>query len=432
MAWQYTPSRPGSEYDTGAALQQENRTCVLLLDSILVRFHRNRHPREINSTDVSSFLTFLAVKRRVSASTQNQALNAIVFLYRRVLEVPLDDIENVIRTKQSRRIPVVMSREKIRQVFRFIQQPYLLMAGLMYGSGLRVMKTLRLRIKDIDFDRRVILVRAGKGNKDRVTILPDTLEPDIKNAIARAGTLHKRDIAEGFGEVKTPYALAKKYPGEARSLHWRFLFAADRRSRDPVSGDIKRHHIFETSIQRAVKHAVVQAQIGKPASCHTFLKMVMTYAQYRNSSGTMMLRQPRSILTLSNAAEMLCAVLCKHWGRCQPVFCASASSTLSSGTQDPQLVPAFSASPICSTLVRFCVCIASTSVLMPTLKQAHTICPASFCPTAGLPMSRLVRAATSSGPCSNSLDNQSREGRSIPGPMKMQLSSWPSTNLAAR
>lgn len=242
-----------------------------------IRYHRNRHPAKMSSQEVSAFLTFLAVNRRVSASTQNQALNAIVFLYRRVLEMPLDDIENVIRAKRSRRIPVVMSRAEIRQVFRFLQQPYLLMAGLMYGSGLRVMETLRLRIKDIDMERLVILVRAGKGNKDRVTILPDNLVPDIKHAIARVELLHRRDLAEGFGDVQMPYALDRKYPGEASSLHWQFLFAADRRSRDPVSGGIKRHHVFETSIQRAVKHAVVQAQIGKPASCHTFRHSFATH-----------------------------------------------------------------------------------------------------------------------------------------------------------
>lgn len=242
-----------------------------------IRYHRNRHPSTMNCSEVSSFLTFLAVNRKVSASTQNQALNAIVFLYRRVLETPLDNIENVIRAKRSRRIPVVMSREEIRQVFRFLQQPYLLMAGLMYGSGLRLMETLRLRIKDIDMEHRAILVRAGKGNKDRVTILPDTLVPDIKHAIARVELLHRRDIAEGFGEVQMPYALDRKYPGEARSLHWQFLFAADRRSRDPVSEGIKRHHVFETSIQRAVKHAVGQAHIGKPASCHTFRHSFATH-----------------------------------------------------------------------------------------------------------------------------------------------------------
>lgn len=242
-----------------------------------IRFHHNRHPSELGSRDISSFLTFLAVKRHVSASTQNQALNAIVFLYRKVLDITLDDIESVIRAKPRRRLPVVLSREEIRRIFNFMQQPYLLMACLMYGSGLRLMETLRLRIKDIDFDRRTIMVRSGKGDKDRVTMLPDTLEADIRDAIKRVDALHKRDIAEGFGEVHMPYALAKKYPAQARSLHWQFLFAADRRATDPVSGGIKRHHIFESTVQRSVKHAVYQANIRKPASCHTFRHSFATH-----------------------------------------------------------------------------------------------------------------------------------------------------------
>lgn len=242
-----------------------------------IRFHKNRHPRDLGHRDVSSFLTFLAVNRKVSASTQNQALNAILFLYRKVLDIALDDIDNVIRARPGKRLPVVLSREEIRRIFNFMQQPYLLMASLMYGSGLRLMGTLRLRIKDIDMDRRVIMVRAGKGNKDRVTILPDTLEADIADAIRRVEALHQRDLAEGYGEVHMPYALAKKYPAQARSLHWQFLFAADRRSTDPVSGGIKRHHIFESTVQRSVKHAVYQANIRKPASCHTFRHSFATH-----------------------------------------------------------------------------------------------------------------------------------------------------------
>ena len=242
-----------------------------------IRFHNNSHPRDLGARDVSVFLTFLAVNRKVSASTQNQALNAILFLYRKVLDITLDNIDSVIRAKPGKRLPVVLSRDEIRRIFNYMQQPYLLMACLMYGSGLRLMETLRLRIKDIDLDRRAILVRAAKGNKERVTILPDALEADILHTVKRVEALHQRDIAEGFGEVQMPYALAKKYPAQARSLHWQFLFAADRRSRDPVSGDIKRHHVFESTIQRSIKHAVYQANIRKPASCHTFRHSFATH-----------------------------------------------------------------------------------------------------------------------------------------------------------
>ena len=206
----------------------------------------------------------------MAASTQNQALNAIVFLYNRVLQQPLEHIDNVICAKRSRRIPVVFTRAEVQALFRHLKQPYLLMSGLMYGSGLRVMEMLRLRFKDIDFKRKAVLVRAGKGNKDRVTILPDNLIDDVQHAMARVAAIHRQDLAEGYGEVQMPYALARKYPNEAKSLHWQFLFGAVHRSTDPVSRKEMRHHIFETSIQRAVKAAMHQAGIHKPASCHPF------------------------------------------------------------------------------------------------------------------------------------------------------------------
>ncbi|MGD2141681.1 MAG: tyrosine-type recombinase/integrase, partial [Burkholderiales bacterium] len=198
--------------------------------------------------------------------------NAIVFLYRRVLDIQLESIENVIRAKRSRRIPVVFTRGEVRAILDNLRQPYRLMVALMYGSGLRMMETLRLRIKDIDFERRVILVRAGKGDKDRVTILPDNLVTDIERAMRRVARLHELDLEEGFGEVQMPYALARKYPGQANSLHWQFLFAADRRSTDPVSGKERRHHIYESTLQRAVRNAVRQAGIQKHGPCHTFRK----------------------------------------------------------------------------------------------------------------------------------------------------------------
>jgi integron integrase len=242
-----------------------------------IRFHGCHHPAELTANHVSQFLTFLAVHRNVAAATQNQALNAVVFLYNKVLQQPLENIDNVIRAKRSRRIPVVFTRAEVQLLLRHLRQPYRLMAGLMYGSGLRVMEMLRLRLKDVDFERRAILVRAGKGNKDRVTILPDNLIEDIQHAMARVSAIHTQDLAEGYGEVQMPYALARKYPGEARSLHWQFLFAAAHRSRDPVSKKEMRHHIFETSIQRAVKASMHEAGIHKAASCHTFRHSFATH-----------------------------------------------------------------------------------------------------------------------------------------------------------
>jgi integron integrase len=242
-----------------------------------IRFHHCRHPAGLGAKDIKAFLTWLAVNRHVSASTQNQAFNAILFLYNKVLEIRLERIEDVVRAKESRRIPVVFSRSEVAAILSGMKQPYRLMAGLMYGSGLRVMETLRLRLKDIDFDRLVILVRQGKGNKDRVTILPEKLIPDIKRAIERVQALHQQDLSEGFGEVQMPYALARKYPKQASSLHWQFLFAADQRSTDPVSGREMRHHVYETTIRRAVKDAMHEACIRKHGNCHTFRHSFATH-----------------------------------------------------------------------------------------------------------------------------------------------------------
>jgi len=242
-----------------------------------IRFHKYKHPSDMGAPEISQYLTWLAVERQVSASTQNQAFNAIVFLYRKVLDIQLEHIDNVIRAKKSRRIPVVFSRHEVAAILENARQPYRLMIALMYGSGLRMMEVLRLRLKDIDFDRLVILVRQGKGNRDRVTILPEKLVPDIQHAMERVHKLHELDVVEGYGEVQMPYALARKYPSQANGLHWQFLFAANKRSVDPISSREKRHHIFETTLQRAVKHAMLEAGIQKHASCHTFRHSFATH-----------------------------------------------------------------------------------------------------------------------------------------------------------
>jgi integron integrase len=242
-----------------------------------IRFHGCHHPAELTAEHVSQFLTFLAVHRNVAAATQNQAFNAIAFLYNRVLRKPLEHIDNVIRAKRSRRIPVVFTHSEVQLLFRNLKQPYLLMAGLMYGSGLRVMEMLRLRLKEIDFEHKAVLVRSGKGNKDRVTILPDNLVENIQYAMDRVAAIHRQDLAEGYGEVQMPYALARKYPNDAKSLHWQFLFAAAHRATDPVSKKEMRHHIYETSIQRAVKSAMHRSGIHKRASCHTFRHSFATH-----------------------------------------------------------------------------------------------------------------------------------------------------------
>ena len=242
-----------------------------------IRYHRLRHPTDMGAQEISQFLTWLAVERRVSAATQNQAFNAIVFLYRKVLDIQLDHIDNVVRARHSRRIPVVFTRHEVHAILGCLRQPYRLMVALMYGSGLRLMETLRLRLKDIDFDRQVLLVRESKGNKDRATILPEALIPDIQRSIRRVGKLHELDLEEGYGEVQMPWALARKYPAQASSLHWQFLFAANQRSRDPVSGKERRHHVYESTLQRAVKDAMRGANILKQGSCHTFRHSFATH-----------------------------------------------------------------------------------------------------------------------------------------------------------
>ena len=242
-----------------------------------IRYFRYRHPKDMGAREISYFLTFLATERHVAASTQNQAFNALLFLYRKVLERPLDSIENVVRAKSGRRLPVVYSRAEVQAILRGLEQPYRLMACLMYGSGLRVMETLRLRIKDIDFEHKIIIVRSGKGDKDRITLLPEPSIADIQRRIEYVRTIHLQDLEEGFGEVEMPYALARKYPAEAKSLGWQYLFMAEQRSVDPRSGREGRHHFFASTIRRAVKRARMVAGISKMGSCHTFRHSFATH-----------------------------------------------------------------------------------------------------------------------------------------------------------
>lgn len=242
-----------------------------------IRFHHYRHPAEMSAVEVSEFLSFLAVNRKVSASTQNQAFNALLFLYQQVLERPFGDVNGVVRAKQSRRIPVVFTRQEIRAILCRLDQPYHLIVSLLYGSGLRLMEALRLRLKDVDLNRLAIVVRSGKGGKDRITIIPEPLVPDLRRAMERVQAFHQQDLADGYGEVQMPYALARKYPAEAKSLHWQFLFAAARLSVDPISGQRRRHHLYETSVQRAVKQAIRGAGVHKKGSCHTFRHSFATH-----------------------------------------------------------------------------------------------------------------------------------------------------------
>lgn len=242
-----------------------------------ILFHRKRHPAEMGESEVAMFLTHLAVERRVSASTQNQALNALLFLYKQVLNRDIGLIQGVTRAKRSQRLPAVLTREEVQSVLTRMSGREWLMAGLMYGAGLRVTECLRLRIKDVDFGFRQILVRDGKGKKDRAVPLPQAMAEPLRTQIEAVSRIHAGDIADGFGEVSLPYAIDRKYPHAARELGWWYLFPALHRSRDPYSGRVKRHHLDESVIQRAVRQAVVASGIRKPASCHAFRHSFATH-----------------------------------------------------------------------------------------------------------------------------------------------------------
>jgi integron integrase len=244
-------------------------------------FHGKQHPDTMGAEEIRQFLTHLAVERDVAAATQNQAFSALLFLYRVVLNRELPWIDGIERPKRPARVPVVLTPDEARTVLAAMHGTTRLMAQLLYGCGLRVMECVRLRIKDIDFGYLQITVRDAKGGHDRVTMLPVSLVEPLRRQIVKRGLMHEEDLAAGFGAVYLPGALARKYPNAARELGWQYLFAASNRSADPrdksgATAD-QRHHISETLLQRAVKTAVRQTGITKPASCHTFRHSFATH-----------------------------------------------------------------------------------------------------------------------------------------------------------
>jgi integron integrase len=242
-----------------------------------IRFHGNRHPAEMGDEQVAAFLSHLAVDLRVAASTQNQALNALLFLYKVVLGRPLGNLHGLVHAKRPERLPVVLTTDEVARLLECIDDAHWLPACLMYGSGLRLMETVRLRVKDIDFEHRAIVVREGKGGADRVVTLADELIVPLKRHLQSVRLVHERDLAAGFGDVYLPHALARKYPDAGRRWAWQYVFPARRRSVDPRSGIERRHHIDESALQKAVKLAVRKAKIDKPASCHTLRHSFATH-----------------------------------------------------------------------------------------------------------------------------------------------------------
>jgi len=241
-----------------------------------IRFHGRRHPAELGAAEINAYLTWLAVEKGVAASTQTQALAALLFLYRSVLGIDVDTQGPLIRAKPSRRLPVVLTRDEVAAVLGKMNGPSSLVAALLYGSGLRLMEALQLRVKDVDLARGELLVRCGKGDEDRVTMLPQALRPALREQMARALSLHRRDVAEGWGDVQLPGGLAVKYPNAPREPGWQWVFPQPTRWRNS-QGQEGRHHLHETVVQKAVHEAVRHAGIRKHASCHTFRHSFATH-----------------------------------------------------------------------------------------------------------------------------------------------------------
>lgn len=251
----------------GLAYKTENT--YLLWIRRFIFFNNKRHPNELGETEVSNFLSHLSLDRSVSVNTQKTALNAIVFLYRHVVQNPLGELTHQYATR-TRHIPVVFTHNEALSIIQQLRMPYRLIAELMYGSGLRISEAIKLRVQDLDFGMNVLIVRNGKGNKDRVTLLPETAIDSLRLQVRFVNNQHQQDLLDGFGEVYLPNALARKYPSAPTQSGWQYVFPAARVAKDPRSGITRRHHIMDSTVQRRVKKAIRQVGIVKKCGSHTF------------------------------------------------------------------------------------------------------------------------------------------------------------------
>jgi integron integrase len=270
-----------------------------------ILFHGKRHPATLGAVEVEAFLSDLAVTYRVAASTQNQAKSALLFLYKEVLDVELPWLGRVESARTSHRLPVVLTPDEVAKVLGGLHGTHALIGRLLYGTGMRVMEGMRLRVKDVDFARGEILIRDGKGLKDRVTVLPRSIVPQLRRQLDLAHDLHVKDLAAGYGAVWLPFALARKYRPTAREWGWQYVFPAEERSRDPCSGTIRRHHLSDQAFQRAMRQAVRDAGIAKPATPHTL----------RHSFATHLLESGydiRTVQELLGHADVSTTMICTH------------------------------------------------------------------------------------------------------------------------
>lgn len=241
-----------------------------------ILYHDKRHPREMGKEEIEDYLTYLAAKRRVSPSTQNQALSALIYLYEQVLGIELDKI-NAMRPRRSRHLPTVLTQEEAQKVLSLLTGVNALMAKLLYGSGLRISECLRLRVKDLDFNQSQIVVRDSKGHQDRLTMFPNTLKAPLRQHLVRVKTLHKKDLREGYGSVFLPHALSRKYPNAEKEWIWQWVFPAGSLSKDPRSGVIRRYHRYGSGVRKAVKAAAKKAGVQKHVTPHVFRHSFATH-----------------------------------------------------------------------------------------------------------------------------------------------------------